>query len=151
MALSPCTAGDPRSASATVERGKSRCSPSCSPCRRKARLSAPASRGYIILEQDRAEGAVGEGEGVGGIEANLFAGPERGPGHLPHGRLEIGRSQVRARGQHVAGSAGDDAGAGRDLQHPRRVMGATAQDTIVAPGIVNGSASNFSARMSQRA
>jgi hypothetical protein len=59
-------------------------------------------------------------------ERDSFAGPKLGAGDVEHRRIEIGRDQTSIRGQGVAQPAGDDAGAGRGLQHPQRIAGGGA-------------------------
>jgi hypothetical protein len=50
------------------------------------------------LAGDGIEGAIREGQrrGVGGLELDLFAGPELAARHREHGRIEVGRREARS-------------------------------------------------------
>ncbi len=59
--------------------------------------------------------------GVGRLELDLLADAKFGARDLEHRRIEIGRGQAGTGGQCVSQLSGDNAGAGRRLQHPRRM------------------------------
>src|SRR5450631_1361103 len=78
---------------------------------------------HAELAHDGIEASIREGKrhGIGRLEFDLLAGSEFRAGDIQHRWIEIGRRQACRSRQCVAQLSRDNAGAGRGLQHPRRI------------------------------